>query len=185
MLQPVFIPFPELTTERLRLRQVVIQDAPEVLFLRSSPVILQYLSKEPAKSIREAEEFITRITNDLENGDGIAWGITLKDQPKKLIGNIGFWRMQKEHYRSEIGYVMNPAYWRMGIMKEAILKVLDYGFNKMGLHSVEARINPDNQASASTLESTGFTREAYFKEDFFHRDHFEDTAVYSLLKKKS
>lgn len=180
-MQPTFIPFPELETERLLLRQVILNDAPEVLFLRSDPTILQYLGKEPATSLEEAREFITRITNDLENGDGIAWGIRLKEQPEKLIGNIGFWRMQKEHYRSEIGYVLHPSYWRKGIIKEAMMKVLEYGFNSMGLHSVEARISPANTASAAVLASTGFVREAYFKEDFYFNGKFEDTAVYSIL----
>lgn len=181
MLEPKFTPFPELKTERLLLRKVVLNDAPEVLFLRSDSAILEHLSKEPAKSLQEAEEFIKRITTDLENGDGIAWGICFIDQPEKLIGNIGFWRMQKEHYRSEIGYVLNPAYWRKGIIKEAMGKVLEYGFNIMGLHSVEARISPANIASAAVLESTGFVREAYFKEDFYFNGKFEDTAVYSRL----
>ena len=93
--------------------------------------------------------------------------------------------MLKEHYRAELGYVLDPAYWNKGIMKESILRTLDYGFTTMGLHSVEARINPDNIASASVLESTGFVREAYFKEDFFHREQFEDTAVYSRLQRKN
>jgi len=66
-------------------------------------------------------------------------------------------------------------------MKETIIKTLEYGFSALGLHTVEARINPHNIASAALLESTGFVREAYFKEDFFHRGQFEDTAVYSRL----
>ncbi len=181
MLEPKFTPFPELNTKRLLLRKVVLNDAPEVLFLRSDSAILQYLSKEPAQSLQEAEEFITRITNDLDTEDGIAWGIALHEDPEKLIGTIGFWRMQKEHHRAEIGYVLHPAYWKKGIMKEAIYKVLEYGFNEMGLHSVEARISPGNTGSAAVLESTGFIREAYFKEDFYFKGKFEDTAVYSRL----
>lgn len=183
MLQPNFNPFPQLTTERLLLRKVIFEDAPEIFFLRSDKQILQFLSKEPARSLQEAEEFIVRITNDLNNGDGIAWGITFSENPKKLLGTIGFWRMQKEHYRAEIGYVLHPSFWKKGIMKEAVCKALEYGFSEMGLHSVEARINPNNTGSASVLESTGFIREAYFKEDFFFKGKFEDTAVYSLLNK--
>ena len=56
--------------------------------------------------------------------------------------------MKKEHYRAEIGYALHPAFWKKGIMKEAILAVVDYGFNKMHLHSIEANINADNIASA-------------------------------------
>jgi [ribosomal protein S5]-alanine N-acetyltransferase len=182
MLQPNFTPFPELSSDRLLLRRLTMEDAPDIFFLRSDATILQYLSKEPAANIKEAEDFITRITNDIDNNDGIMWAITLKENPAKVIGSICFWRMLKEHYRAEIGYVLDPAFWRKGIMKETILKTLDYGFSTLGLHSVEARINPHNNASASVLEATGFVREAYFKEDFFHRGKFEDTAVYSQLK---
>ena len=181
MLEPNFTPFPKLMTERLLLRQINQKDAAEIFFLRSDGTILQYLSKEPAQSLKEAEEFITRITNDLSTGDGIAWGIALKKDPEKIIGTIGYWRMQKENYRAEIGYVLHPNYWRQGIMKEAILKVLDYGYHTMGLHSVEARINPYNKASSSVLEATGFVKEGYFRQDYFFREQFEDTAVYSRL----
>ena len=45
----------------------------------------------------------------------------MKEAPGKLIGYIGYWRMKKEHYRAEIGYALHPAFWKKGIMKEAIL----------------------------------------------------------------
>jgi [ribosomal protein S5]-alanine N-acetyltransferase len=182
MLQLNFTPFPELTTERLLLRKITMADAPAIFYLRSDQLVLQYLSKAPAASIKEAEDFITRITNDLNNNDGILWGITLNEAPESIIGTICYWRLDKAHYRAELGYALAPAYWRKGIMKEAIIKVLDYGYSVMGLHSIEGRISPGNIASASILEATGFVREAYFKEDFFYDGKFEDTAVYSRLQ---
>ena len=182
MLQPNFNPFPELSTERLLLRRIVMEDAPEIFFLRSDQTILQFLSKEPAANIKEAEDFITRINNNIDNNDAIMWAIAFRENSSKAIGSICLWQMLKEHHRAELGYVLSPEYWRKGIMKETILKTLGYGFSTLGLHSVEARINPHNIASASVLESTGFVREAYFKEDFFHRGKFEDTAVFSRLQ---
>lgn len=110
------------------------------------------------------------------------WGISLKNHPDNIIGNICFWRFVKEHYRAEIGYTLHPEYWQKGIMKETIAKVLDYGFKKIGLHSAEARINPGNAASVAVLLSTGFVKEGFFKEDFFHKGKSENTAVYSRLK---
>ena len=52
------------------------------------------------------------------------------------------------------------------------------------LRSIEAHINPVNAGSAAILEKMGFVREAYFKEDFYFRGKFLDSAVYSLLNKK-
>jgi ribosomal-protein-alanine N-acetyltransferase len=49
-----FTPFPVLETNRLLLRQVTLQDAPEIFFLRSNPDVLKYLDREPFASEREA-----------------------------------------------------------------------------------------------------------------------------------
>lgn len=181
MLQPNFTPFPELETGRLLLRKLTMQDAAEVFFLRSDPAVLQYLGREPAASIKEAEDFINSIEESVVENKSILWGIALKENPGTVIGTICLWNIIREHYRSEIGYVLHPDCWRKGIMKEAILKVLDYGFTTLGLHSVEARLSPANIASIAVLESTGFVKEAHFKEDFFIKGKFEDTAVYSRL----
>jgi len=182
MLAVNFTPFPVLQTERLLLRRFTTEDAPEMFFLRSDESIIQYLSKEAARSVKEAEDFIVTINTSIDNNESVLWAIVLKENPSKAIGNICYWQLSKEHYRAELGYVLAPAYWRKGIMKEALLKVIEYGFTGMGLHSIEARINPANMASAALLEATGFVREGYFKEDFFRRGKFEDTAVYSRLQ---
>ncbi len=51
----------------------------------------------------------------------------------------------------------------------------------MNLHSIEANVNPGNTASIKLLEKNNFTREAYFKENYFYDGKFLDTAIYSLL----
>ena len=184
MLEPNFIPFPHIETERMLFRQIQPADAPQLLELRSSEVVMQYIDKERLKTLEEIAALIERIVNDSKNGDGITWGVYLKEQPEILIGSIGLWRIIKPHYRAEIGYMIHPDFWGKGLMKEAVRRVIDFGFNDIKLHSIEAHINPSNAASAALLESTGFVREAYFKEDYFFRGKFLDSAIYSLLNKK-
>ncbi len=181
MLEPLFSPFPEIETERLLLRCIEKTDAPELLFLRSDEIVMQYIDREKTKTLEEAEIWIQMIKDALVAHEGIMWAITLKDEPNKLIGTIGFWRLIKQHYRAEVGYMLHPDHWNKSIMKEALQAVINYGFTVMKLHSIEAHINPANTASASLLEKSGFIREAYFKEDFFFRGRFIDTAVFSLL----
>ena len=90
--------------------------------------------------------------------------------------------MDSPNYRAEIGYRLHPAQHGKGIMNEALKAVLDYGFNVMNLHSVEANTNPGNKESISLLERNGFIREGYFKENYFYDGKFLDSAVYSLVK---
>jgi len=180
MLNLNFHPFPIIETERLLLRQITEQDAAEIFQLRSDPRVTEFLDRVPAQSIEEAHRFITMITEALLESRGICWAITLKPE-NKLIGTVDIWRIIPEHYRAEIGYGMLTEYHGKGIMQEALTAALQYGFQTMGLHSVEANVNPHNMASIRLLERNKFVREAYFKENYYYDGKFLDSAIYSLL----
>ena len=185
MADPGFSPFPEIRTRRLLLRRPVLTDTPGILFLRSNDSVMEFIDREKTKTLEEAEAFLLRINEMYDKNEGLMWVIALIEEPEKLIGTIGFWRFLKEHYRAEVGYTLQPSHWNKGIMKEALREVTSYAFGPMQLHSIEARINPANLASATVLEKTGFIREAYFKEDFYFKGGFIDTAVYSLVAGKN
>lgn len=180
MLHTHFDPFPELYTERLALRRITDEDTDELFLLRSDSGAMQYIDRPLALTPADAVKLIRVIDDLMINGDGITWGIYLKTAPG-LIGTIGLWRIIKEHYRAEIGYLLSPAWQRRGLMQEAMEKVLDYGFSVIGLHSVEANVNPANEASIRILEKNHFVREAYFKENYLYNGVFKDSVIYSLL----
>lgn len=175
-----FNPFPEITTRRLLLRKITDEDVNEIFFLRSDERVMRYIDKDPAKTLDDAYEFIRKITELEESADAVTWAICLKED-SKLIGTIVFWNIQKEHYRAEVGYNLHPDYWGKGIMQEAIVDVIRYGFDEMKLHSIEANVNPGNAASIKLLERNKFVREAYFRENYYYNGKFLDTAIYSLL----
>jgi ribosomal-protein-alanine N-acetyltransferase len=183
MLDINFSPFPVLETDRLLLRCITPDDAAQLFVLRSDQKIMQYLDREPFKSIEEATEFIQqKVLNSLESNDGILWVIELKSEPGKLIGTTGFWRLDKAHYRAEIGYMLHSDYWQKGIMKEAVNISIDWAFTKTAIHSIEANINPGNAPSAALLKSVGFEQEAYFKENYYFNGLFKDSIIFSLVK---
>lgn len=181
MLDCTFNPFPLLETERLQLHALTLENAGDMFLLRGNHLAMKFIGKPVLKSVREAEQLITGYEDHVKSGDGITWGITLKSENVGLIGSIGFHRLEKQNYRAEIGYMLHPDQWKKGYMNEAITKVLEYGFNNMGLHSVEARINPENRNSAQILLKNGFVREGYFKQAFCFESTFYDSEVYSLV----
>lgn len=182
MLLTTFTSAPVLETSRLILRQLELRDAPEMHLYRSDEEIMKYIGRPRTKSIEDAEELIQRINTSISNGDAINWGITMKGDDK-VIGSVGFVRFKKESFRAEIGYLLSTAYHRTGIMDEAIKEVIKYGFKQMGLHSIEAIVDPANIASLSLLEKNKFRREAYFREDFYFDGKFLDSVVLGLLEK--
>lgn len=182
MLQISFTPFPILSTERLVLRQMNKDDENEFFTFRSDKEIMKFIPRPLAKSKEDARNLILHINDLIDKNEAITWAITLKES-SELIGTIGYVRMSKENYRAEIGYLLGALHQGKGIMQEALKAVIDYGFAKMNLHSIEAVVSPENIASIQLLERNSFIREAYFKENQFYSNAFHDTAHYSLLAK--
>lgn len=177
-----FTVFPVITTKRLILRQITNEDAPEMFALRSNPEIMKYIPRELPKTIDDAITHIEYMQGLLESNECINWAICLKED-NHLIGNIGYFRMQPENHRAELGYMLSKDYHGKGIMQEALTEIIKYGFNEMKLHSIEAITDPENFASWKLLEKNGFIREGHFKEDCYWRGKYLDSYVYSLLNR--
>ena len=177
-----FLPFTNLESERLLLRQITPDDVQEVFELRSNPETMKFIPRPLVTSHEEALGHIKMIQDKIESNEGINWAITLKPN-NKLLGIIGHYRIKWEHFRSEIGYMLLPETHGKGIATEAIQLIIDYGFNKMKMHSLEGIIDPENTGSARVLEKNGFVKEAHFKENEFFDGKFIDSVIYSLLKK--
>ncbi len=181
MLNLDFSIFPILETDRLILKEITDDHAPALYEMRTNPNIMRYIDRPIPNSIEEIKELIQKMVTMKILGEGISWGIFKKENPDVKIGNIGFYRIMAAHYRAEIGYMLNTSEHQKGIMYEAIQKVIEFGFKKMNLHSIEANINPGNLASKKLLEKAGFVREAYFKENYYFNGQFIDSEIYSLL----
>lgn len=177
-----FLPFTNLESERLLLRQITPDDVQEVFELRSNPETMKFIPRPLVTSHEEALGHIKMIQDKIESNEGINWAITLKPD-NKLLGIIGHYRIKWEHFRSEIGYMLLPEAHGKGVATEAIQLIIDYGFNKMKMHSLEGIIDPENTGSARVLEKNGFVKEAHFKENEFFEGKFIDSVIYSLLKK--
>lgn len=182
MLEFNFDLFPELVTQRLVLRQMTPDDAANLFALNTNNDVLKYLDFLRMKTIDDAYKKIEKINKEIKNADCIYWAISTQENPHELIGTICLFHFKKQHYRGEVGYLLHPDFWRKGILQECLYAVLNYGFDVLNLHSVEAIVDPENAASIGLLEKNKFVREAYFKEDFYQNGKFLDTAIYSLLK---
>mgnify|MGYP000164656623 CR=1 FL=1 len=174
--------FKKLQTKNFLLDRVTIEDVKEILDLRSDPVVLTHLLRDPMQSEEEAGEFIRNLDKMIDDQSGFNWAI--REAPgSELMGTIGFYNIKKSHYRLEIGYTLRAKFHRKGIMSECIIAVIQYAFNEMKAHSIAAEIGPKNKASRRLLEKTGFRLEAHFTEDYYYNGEFSDSQIFSLLQK--
>ena len=148
-------PFPILKTERLTLRQLVINDEQEIFTLRSDSEINKYLDRQLSNTIKDARNFINKVNENIDKNDSLYWAITLSDK-NKLIGTICLFGFSNDNYKCEIGYELLTNFQGQGIMKEAVEKVIDYAFNTIKVQKIEAFLHRDNQNSIKLLEKFSF-----------------------------
>lgn len=101
----------------------------------------------------------------------------------KIIGNCGFHTWNSKHQRAEIGYDLRfDECKNKGYMKEALEKILEFGFVEMKLNRIEAVIDANNTPSLKLLQYFKFTREGRMRGHYLVDGIFEDSDLYSLLK---
>lgn len=182
-LKTAFATFPELETTRYRLRAITPDDADAIYHIMRDPQVIRYFGQLPMTALDQAVEKVQRIQADFGEQRGVRWAITSRANGQ-LLGTGGFWRLITEHARAEIGYELAAEHWGQGVMTEVLEAMLGWGFEVMGLHSVEAHIHPANTGSQRVLEKKGFLQEGYFRQNYYDvvEAGFTDTAVFSLLK---
>ena len=167
-------PFPTLNTARLTLRALNVDDANAMHRLRSNREVMRLLDRPMTQSAEEATQLIEQVFESQEQGTAIMWAMTLKDDPT-MIGCICFVRIESEHSRTEVGYLLDPEFHRQGLMSEALTRVIEFGFGELEFHKIMACTNPLNEASIGLLEKHGFTREACYRQHYFWNGKFIDT----------
>jgi [ribosomal protein S5]-alanine N-acetyltransferase len=181
MLQLNFSPFPTLQTERLALRQLVLEDVNAITALRNNELVNLHLDRQKTTTTKEALLFIDKIDKGISNNQSIYWVIALKEN-NFLIGTICYWNIVAEKDVAEIGYELHPDYHGKGIMQQAMALVIDFGFNTMQLKMITAFTSPANIASVKSLERNNFKIVTAGK----HTDELDETAdghaVYILEK---
>jgi ribosomal-protein-alanine N-acetyltransferase len=149
------MPLPKLTTERLILRAIELEDAPAIKKLRSNKSVNQFLDRPKAITMIATERFIKNLLLGINNQQSFYWVIALKET-NTAIGTICYWNLVPESHQAEIGFELHPKFQGKGIMHEAILKILEYGWNEMQLKTITAFTKWNHLKSISLLEKFNF-----------------------------
>lgn len=159
-----FTPFPILTTERLTLRQLSINDQQDIFALRSDKEINKYLGRQASKTIEDAISFINMINDNIKKSNSVYWAIILT-KAKTFVGTICLFDFSNEKHSCEIGYELMTKFQGQGIMIEAAEKVIDYAFQTLQLQKIVAFTRSENQNSTKLLRKLNFIKSMEDKEN--------------------
>lgn len=172
---------PVLTTPRLMLRRMTIEDARDMFEYARNPDVARYTLWDHHTSIDDSVRYLNCATRSYENGEIENWGIVYREN-NKFIGTCGFYSWLPEHFRAELQYALSADYSGRGIMSEAVDEVIRFGFENMGLNRIAANCMPENIASERVLQKAGMRFEGVMREGVYAKGRFHNLKVYAILK---
>jgi [ribosomal protein S5]-alanine N-acetyltransferase len=178
--QSVFNTFPVLKTNRLTLRAITKDDATEIFKMRANGRVNQFIARNNMEDRENAVKLVESVNLAYKNKQAIAWAGILRDN-KAIIGTCGFNNIDIPNLHAEIGGELSVDYWGKHIAAEAVEAILKFGLETMNLHTIEAKVSPDNKGAIFLLEQLGFTKEAHYADRVYFNEKFSDMAVYTLL----
>jgi len=170
-------------TQRLTFTKLEKKDSDNLYEIYSNQKAMKYWSSLPFTQIKQANKMIDNSINNWNNGVAMGLGIYCKES-QKLIGTVNLFNFHEESKRAEIGYMLDPVYWGLGIMTETLIAIIEYLFKEMQFNRLEADIDPKNKKSASLLKNMGFKLEGKFKERWIVNGLVSDSEMYGLTKKE-
>jgi RimJ/RimL family protein N-acetyltransferase len=172
---------PTLATERLRLRWLLPADVPALFSIFGDAEVCRYWSSPPLADDAAARLLLADIVRGFETRTLLQWGVELRETAT-VIGTCTLHAMSSEHRRAEVGFALASAHWKHGYIAEALEALLDYAFDDLALHRIEADVDPRNDSSIRALERLGFQREGYLRERYHLGGEVQDALFYGLLQ---
>ena len=173
---------PTIPTERLRLRALTPADVPALFGVFGDPAVCRYWSRPALPDFAAAAALHDEIAQSFAARTLFQWGLAERDTDT-VVGTCTLAALSPEHRRAELGFALAQAAWGQGYMAEALPALVTYAFESLGLHRVEADVDPRNARSIRALERVGFTREGHQRERYYLQGEWQDAVLYGLLQR--
>ena len=169
-----------LRTDRLVLRRFEAGDLDAFYAYHSLPETARFLPGE-AKSYTKSMESVGKYANFVfeKEGDWICLAIEAADSPG-LLGEVVL-KWLPGCGQAEIGWSLAPEARGRGIASEAAAALLKLGFEELGFHRIDAKLDALNTASAALCERLGMRLESTQVDKWHYKGQWATEVVYAIL----
>lgn len=173
---------PTLRTPRLTVRSLTAADVNAVFAVFSDPVVVRYWDGPLMRTNEDAIKYLGQIHNGFRRREFFQWGIA-DSSSDAVVGTCTLAQFSDIHQRCEIGFALQQAHWGKGLGSEAVAAVIDFAFETLDMHRIEADVDPRNDRSLRLLERFGFEREGFLRERYYLHGERQDAVLVGLLRR--
>jgi len=170
-------------TERLIVNEVTMEDLEKLHELHKIPEVDRYNTKGIPASLEETRNNLKPAVDNrlLQERTFIMWTINQK-QTGEFMGEAGMWLSTDRFKLGEIFYNLAPDFWNKGYATETARALINFGFEKMKLHKIEAGAASGNLQSMRVMEKVGMNYEGLRRKILPIRGEWVDGVQYAIVE---
>jgi ribosomal-protein-alanine N-acetyltransferase len=170
---------PVLTSPGFTLRELELRDAPSLLAMLTTEEVTRFISPPPT-TVEGFERFITWTRQQRAAGQYICFAVV----PAGMTTAIGLFQVRAlspDFSTAEWGFALGSAFWGTGLFVEGAKLVIEFAFDTVGIHRLEARASVENGRGNGALRKLGAVQEGLLRRAFLRNGRYHDQVLWSLI----
>ncbi len=170
---------PLLSSAHVTLRELRIEDAASLLAMVSTEEVSRFISPPPT-TVEGFERFIMWAIRERESGNYACFAVV----PEGMSSAVGLFQLralESGFATAEWGFAIGSGFWGTGVFVEGARLVLDFAFDTVGVHRLEARASLANGRGNGALRKIGAVQEGVLRRSFFRSGAYHDQVLWSIL----
>ena len=170
---------PTMTGSLVTLRELRVGDAPALLATLSTDEVARFISPPPS-TVEAFERFIQWTHRQRAAGQYACFAIVPRNSDT-AVGLFQVRALEPGFATAEWGFALAAEYWGTGMFVDGAQLTLDFAFNAMGVHRMEARAAVQNGRGNGALRKLGAVVEGVLRRSFLRRGEYLDQALWTIL----
>ena len=170
---------PVLTGTMVTLRELRLSDAPSLLAMLATEEVARFISPPPT-TIEGFERFIAWTHRERAAGNYVCFAVV----PHGMDTAIGIFQVRQlepDFATAEWGFAIGSAFWGTGMFADGAKMVVDFAFDVIGTHRLEARAAVANGRGNGALRKMGAVQEGVLRKSFLREGEYLDQTLWTIL----
>ncbi len=170
---------PVLKAKGITLRELRISDAASLLTLLTEQEVTRFISPPPT-TLEGFERFIQWARRERQVGRYICFAI-VPEGYDTAVGLFQVRQLDPMFGTAEWGFAIGSAFWGSGLFVSGAELVIDFAFDVIGVHRLEARAAIENGRGNAALRKLGAVQEGILRKSFLRNGRYLDQALWAIL----
>ena len=170
---------PVLMGSRVTLRELRISDATSLLAMLSCDEVARFISPPPT-TVEGFERFIAWTHRERAAGNYACYAVV----PHGMDSAVGIFQVRQLEPgfgTAEWGFALGSGFWGTGVFMDSARMVVDFAFDVIQTHRLEARAAILNGRGNGALRKIGAMQEGILRKSFLHNGQYLDQALWTIL----